>query len=144
MKTLNEQFARMQRLAGLITESEYKNIKELEEVSITGDFNDMDFPGIAKKEAMAYLKTPEGIKAVEIFKKLVSQPFDSVKLTTAIKAAKFQKMNHFRAAAAKAGLELDNLGMDNAGTGDFAVENSNYEDQGAAIAFLNNKFFRVG
>ena len=115
-----------------------------EAVSITGDFNDMDFSGPAKKEAMAYVKTPEGIKAIGIFKKLVSQPFDAADLTNAIKKAKFTKMNHFRAAALKGGLELDNLGMDNAGNGDFSVENGNYEDQGAAIAFFSNKFGSVG
>lgn len=114
------------------------------EVSVTGEFNDMDFAGPAKKDAKAYLKTPEGAKAIQIFKKLVSQPFDAGALTKAIKAAKFTKTNHFRVAAAKGGLELDTLNVDNDGSGDFGVENSNYEDQGAAIAFFNNKFDRVG
>ena len=118
--------------------------KVISEKEIIGDFNDMDFSGVAKKEAMAYLKTPDGKKSAQIFKKLVSQPFDSTDLTNAIKKAKFTKMNHFRAAALKGGLELDNLGMDNAGNGDFSVENSNYETQGAAIAFFSNKFYSVG
>ena len=118
--------------------------KVISEIEITGDFNDMDFSGPAKKEAMAYLKTPEGIKSIQIFKKLVSQPFESTDLTNAIEKAKFTKMNHFRAAALKGGLKLDNLGMDNAGNGDFSVENRNYKDQGAAITFFGNKFYSVG
>ena len=136
-QTLNEQFVRMQKLAGLIT--------EIAESEITGDFNDMDFPGPAKKSSMEYLKTPEGMKAVQIFKNLVSKSFDVFDLETAIKAGKFKSTNAFRAAAKKGGLELEGLGtVDNQGNGDFEVLNKNYTDKGAAIAFFDNKFYSVG
>jgi hypothetical protein len=124
---------------------ENKVVKERSDSKIEGDFNAMDFPGPSKKEAIAYLKTPEGMKAVAIFKNVVNaREFDSEDLRKAIKKARFTKMNHFRAAAAKGGLKLDNLGMDNKGNGDFSVENPNYTSQGAAITFFGDKYDSIG
>ena len=115
----------------------------IKEVEITGDYNDSDFDGPAKKAVKAYLKTPEGVKAVQLFKKLVSKDFSASDLEKTIKAGKFKTTNNFRAAAAKGGLELEGLGnVDNEGNGDFEVMNDNYTDQGAAIAFFNNKFYK--
>jgi len=115
------------------------------EVEITGDYNDADFSGPVKKASNSFLKTPEGMKAVQLFKNLVSKEFDAADLRKTIKAGKFKFMNDFRAAARKGGLELEALGnVDNQGNGDFEVMNDNYTDQGAAIAFFNNKFYSVG
>jgi len=119
--------------------------KVIKEVTIQGDFNDADFSGPIKKASKIYLKTPEGAKAVQIFKKLVSKDFDSTDLAKAIKAGKFKTMNHFRAAARAGGLEIEGLGnLDNEGNGDFEVVNDNYTTEGAAVAFINNKFYSVG
>jgi hypothetical protein len=119
--------------------------KVLKEVNVTGDFNDADFSGPIKKASKIYLKTPEGAKAVQIFKKLVSKDFDSTDLEKAIKAGKFKTMNHFRAAARAGGLEIEGLGnVDNKGNGDFEVLNDMYTSEGAAIAFFNDKFYSVG
>lgn len=119
--------------------------KTLKEVEVTGDWNLADFKGPAQKAAKAYLKTPEGLNAIRIFKALTSKPFSASDLTRAIKKGKFTSMNNFRFAAAAGGLDLEGLGnLDNKGTGDFAVHNSNYTDEGAAIAFFNNKFEAVG
>ena len=130
----------MQQLAGIITESQLN-----EAVSISGDYNNMDFDGSDQEDASSYLKTPEGKKAVIILKTLVSKEFDSDDLSNAIEKCNFEKTNYFRAAAKAAGLELEGLGtVDNKGNGDFEVENSNYTDKGAAVAFFNNEFVRVG
>jgi len=138
-KQLNE-IKRMQLLAGIITESQLN-----EAVSISGDYNNMDFDKSEQKDASSYLKKPEGIDAVNILKTLVSKEFDSDDLSNAIEKCNFKKMNYFRAAAKAAGLELEGLGtVDNEGNGDFEVENSNYTDKGAAVVFFNNKFERVG
>jgi hypothetical protein len=54
-------------------------------------------------------------------------------------------MNDFKAAARAGGLQIDGLGnVDNKGNGDFEVMNDAYTDEGAAIAFMNNKFYGVG
>jgi hypothetical protein len=133
---------KIQELRQLIREEITKVIKEVE---ITGDFNDADFPGPAKKASVAYLKTPEGMRATKIFKSLVANQFDAIDLENAIKAGKFKKTNDFKAAAAAGGLELSGLGnVDNQGNGDFGVLNRNYTDKGAAIAFFSNKFYSVG
>jgi hypothetical protein len=129
-------------LRGIIRE-EIKKV--VERIEITGDYNDADFRGPAKKAAAAYLKTTEGMRAAKIFKSLVTNQFDASDLTSAIKAGKFKKTNDFKAAAAAGGLELSGVGnVDNQGNGDFEVLNQNYIDQGAAIAFFNNKFYSVG
>ena len=113
--------------------------------SISGDYNNMDFDGPEQEEASSYLETEEGKKAVSILKTLVSKKFDSDDLSNAIEKCNFEKTNYFRAAAKKAGLELEGLGtVDNKGNGDFEVENSKYTDKGAAVVFFNNKFERVG
>ena len=128
----------------LIREEIRRVVKEAN-VTMSGDYNDSDFTGPAKKASLAYLKTPEGAKAAKIFKSLVTNDFDSVDLTKAIKACKFKKMNDFKAAAKAGGLEIDGLGnVDNEGTGDFEVMNDTYTDEGAAIAFFDNKFYSVG
>ena len=133
---------KIQELRQLIREEITKVVKEVE---ITGDFNDMDFPGPAKKASVVYLKTPEGMRATKIFKSLVANQFDAIDLENAIKAGKFKKTNDFKAAAAAGGLELSGLGnVDNQGNGDFGVLNRNYTDKGAAIAFFSNKFYSVG
>jgi hypothetical protein len=133
---------KIQELRQLIREEITKVVKEVE---ITGDFNDMDFPGPAKKASVVYLKTPEGMRAAKIFKSLVANQFDAVDLENAIKAGKFKKTNDFKAAAKAGGLELSGLGnVDNQGNGDFEVLNRNYTDKGAAIAFFSNKFYSVG
>jgi hypothetical protein len=147
-----KELIRMNQIAGTITEGQARKmlailnenevVKERSDSKIEGDFNAMDFPGPSKKEAIAYLKTPEGMKAIQILKNVVNaQEFDYQDLIKAIKKSRFPKMNHFRAAAAKAGLELDNLGMDNEGNGDFSVENPNYTSRGAAITFFGDKVF---
>ena len=140
MKQQINEIKRMQQLAGIITESQLN-----EAVSISGDYNNMDFDGSDQEDASSYLKTPEGKKAVIILKTLVSKEFDSDDLSNAIEKCNFEKTNYFRAAANAAGLELEGLGtVDNKGNGDFEVENSNYTDKGAAVAFFNNEFERVG
>jgi len=127
----------------LIREEVRKVIKE--GATISGDYNDSDFNGPAKKASLAYLKTPEGAKAVKIFKSLVTNDFDASDLEKAIKACKFKKTNYFKAAAKAGGLEIEGLGtVDNEGNGDFEVMNDTYTDAGVAIAFFNDKFFSVG
>lgn len=144
MKQQLNEIKRMQLLAGVITESEYRESVN-EAVSISGDYNDMDFDGSEKNTSVKYLKTPNGMKAVSILKKLVSKKFDSDDLSNAIEKCNFEKTNYFRAAAKAAGLELEGLGtVDNKGNGDFEVENSNYTDKGAAVVFFNDEFERVG
>jgi hypothetical protein len=123
----------------LIREEVRKVIKEAN-VTMTGDYNNASF-----RKSSAFLKTPEGMKAVKIFKTLVAKDFDVSDLTKAIKACKFKSMKDFQAAAPAGGLEIDGLGnLDNEGTGDFEVLNDTYTDQGMAIAFFNNKFDSVG
>ena len=140
MKQQINEIKRMQQLAGIITESQLN-----EAVSISGDYNNMDFDGSDQEDASSYLKTPEGKEAVIILKTLVSKEFDSDDLSNAIEKCNFEKTNYFRAAVNAAGLELEGLGtVDNKGNGDFEVENSNYTDKGAAVAFFNNEFERVG
>ena len=127
----------------LIREEVRKVIKEAN-VTMSGDYNDSDFDGPAKKASLAYLKTPEGMKAAKILKSLVTNDFDSVDLEEAIKACKFKKMNDFKAAAMAGGLDLEGGNVDNEGNGHFVVWNDNYTDTGAAVSFINNKFYRVG
>ena len=128
-----------QELQSLIKEEIRKVLKEAP-ISFSGDINNASL-----RKSASYLKTPEGMKAVQIFKKLTSKEFDASDLTKAIKACKFTKMKDFQAAAQKGGLEIDGLGnLDNEGNGDFEVMNSNYTDEGAAIAFFSNKFYSVG
>jgi hypothetical protein len=131
-------------LRNLIREEVRKVIKEAN-VAMSGDYNDSDFDGPAKKASLAYLKTPEGMKAAKILKSLVTNQFDAFDLEKAIKACNFKKMNDFKAAAKAGGLEIDGLGnVDNEGNGDFEVMSDTYTDQGVAIAFRNNKLFSVG
>jgi hypothetical protein len=128
----------------LIREEVRKIVKEAD-VTVSGDYNDSDFTGSAKKASSAYLKTMDGAKAAKILKSLVTNEFSASDLTKAIKACKFKSMNDFKAAARAGGLQVDGLGnVDNKGNGDFEVMNDTYTDEGAAIAFLNNKFYRVG
>ena len=123
----------------LIREEVRKVIKEAG-VSMTGDYNNASF-----RKSPAFLKTPEGMKAVKIFKTLTAKDFDAFDLQKAIKACKFKNTKDFQAAAPAGGLEIDGLGnLDNEGTGDWEVMNSNYTDQGAAISFFRNKFENVG
>jgi hypothetical protein len=146
MKQQLNEIKRMQLIAGLITESEYRQSLN-EAVSYYGDINNLDKPeSPEKEEAMAYLETPEGMNAVNILKNLVnSESFDLNELGRAIKKCDFKKTNHFRVAAKAAGLDLEGLGtLDNSGSGDFAVRNRNYKDKGYAIVFFNDKFERVG
>jgi len=118
---------------------------EVKEVEHMGDWNMADFPGPVKKASIQFLNTPEGRKAVQLFKKLVSNEFDAFDLRDAIKAGKFKSMNDFRFAASKGGLKLRALGnLDNQGNGDFEVMNNNYTSKGAAIAFLDDEFYSVG
>jgi hypothetical protein len=127
----------------LIREEVRKVIKEAG-ATMTGDYNDSDFDGPAKKASLAYLKTPEGAKAAKIFKSLVTNEFDASDLEQAIKACKFKKMNYFKAAAKAGGLELEGDNLDNEGNGNFVVENDTYTDQGVSIGFANDKFESVG
>lgn len=127
----------------LIREEIRKVIKEAN-VTMSGDYNDSDFDGPAKKASLAYLKTPEGMKAAKILKSLVTNHFDGVDLEGAIKACKFKKMNDFKAAAMAGGLDLEGGNVDNEGNGHFVVRNDNYTDTGAAVSFINNKFYSVG
>lgn len=139
---------RMNQLAGLITESQARKMMRVlnEDVSVSGDYNNMDFDGPEKNASVGYLTTPEGKRAVMILKKLVnSESFDMNDLSDAIEKCDFKRTNDFRAAAAKAGLSLEGLGtVDNRGNGDFEVENDNYTDKGYAIVFFSNKFEGVG
>jgi hypothetical protein len=133
---------KVSELRKLIREEVRRVVKEVE---MTGDYNDADFSGPAKKAAIMYLKTPEGIKAVQLFKNLVSRNFDAFDLEKTIKAGKFKSLNDFKAAARKGGLDIEGQGnLDNEGNGDFEVRNTNYTDEGAAIAFMHDKFYRVG
>ena len=59
MKQQINEIKRMQQLAGIITESQLN-----EAVSISGDYNNMDFDGSDQEDASSYLKTTEGKKAV--------------------------------------------------------------------------------
>ena len=127
----------------LIREEVRKVIKEAN-VTMSGDYNDSDFAGSAKDAAKAYLKTPEGVKAVKIFKTLTASSFNASRLERAIKAGKFKSMNDFKAAAMAGGLDLEGMGQDNQGNGTFVVNNDNYTDTGVAIAFMHNKFYSVG
>jgi len=138
--TILKEVRQFQKIAGLLKESSLK-----EAVDFSGDINNIDFEGPEKEEAMAYLKTPEGMNAVNILKNLASSPFDAGDLEEAIKKCKFKKTNYFRVACAKAGLDLEGLGtVDNSGNGDFELDNPNYTDPGAAITFFSNKFYSVG
>lgn len=126
-------------LQNLIREEIRKIVKEAG-VNMTGDYNNASF-----RKSSAYLKTTEGMRAAKILKSLVTNQFDATDLEKALRACKFKKMNDFQAAAKAGGLEVDGLGnLDNAGNGDFEVMNDTYTDQGAAIAFMNNKFYSVG
>jgi hypothetical protein len=116
----------------------------LEELDITGDYNMSDFRGSSKRAAMQYLKTPEGQSAVQMIKSMVAKPFDASKLTSVIKRSKFPSMNAFKMAAIKGGLDIEGQGLDNEGNGNFAVYNDNYTTQGAAISFMDDKFYSVG
>ena len=119
---------------------EVRNVIKEAGVSMTGDYNNASF-----RKSPAFLKTPEGMKAVKIFKTLTAKDFDAFDLQKAIKACKFKNTKDFQAAAPAGGLEIDGLGnLDNEGTGDWEVMNSNYTDQGAAISFFRNKFENVG
>ena len=130
---------KVSELQKLIREEVRKVIKEAG-VSMTGDYNNASF-----RKSSAFLKTPEGMKAVKIFKTLTAKDFDAFDLQKAIKACKFKNTKDFQAAAPAGGLEIDGLGnLDNEGTGDWEVMNSNYTDQGAAISFFRNKFENVG
>lgn len=116
-----------------------------ENVSISGDWNDADINPRAKRAAGQYTRTPEGQLAVQAIQKLVAKPFDAFKLQSTLKRCKFPSMNAFKAAAVKGGLDIEGQGnVDNEGNGDFAVWNDNYTDQGAAIAFIDDKFYSVG
>ena len=114
--------------------------KVIKEVDIEGDINNMDTPGKESGEIKSYLKTPEGKRAISIFKALVSKSFNNTALEKAIRAGKFKTMNHFRGAAVAGGLEIEGFGtVDNKGNGDFQVDNSNYKDN-SVIVFFDNEF----
>ena len=139
-----QEYLQMQKLAGIITEGEYRE-KLSEEISITGDYNDSDYEGESQTQSRNFLQTAEGKISVQLIQQLVSNEFDSVDLGEVLSKSNFPTTNSFKEAAKAGGLEVSSLGnLDNEGNGDFEVENDNYTDKGAAIAFMRDEFYRVG
>ena len=132
-----------QELCQLIKE-EIQNVLNEKGISISGEFNDGDFEGPERKKAKKFLKSSEGLEAIQKIKQLISKDFDAFDLRKTLKKCKFPSMNAFKITAIKAGLELDTLDSDNEGNGNFGVWNDNYTSEGAAISFMHNKFYSVG
>ena len=113
-KQLNE-IKKMQRLAGLITESEYQE---------------------------SLMNENDNSKA-ETLKTLFNDYVERDTLNSVLKKLNFQSTEEFEKVWEDAGLEVDVFETDNKGNAIYTIWNDNYEAPGDAIEFINNKFNKI-
>ncbi len=129
---MNNEFLYMQKLAGLITESQYKEkIDELSWAEIDKKMDQEREEKIQKRKA--YAKTPQGKNAINAIKNLISSPYDYNQLDDLLQVLNLTKEN-FKYAADEAGMEYSS---DAAG---IRIFDDNYKNSDVSIDRINGEW----
>ena len=123
---MNKEKLRMQVLAGIITESQYKarlnEAKSWEDV----DKEIADEEAQDMENARTFIDTTQGKNAVRVIKALINKPYGYDKLDKVLQVLNLDKQN-FIYAAKSAGMDF---GTDGAG---IHIRDNNYQDQDVSI-----------
>ena len=132
---MNNEFLYMQKLAGLITESEYK--AKIEELSWAEIDKKMDREREERiNKGKAYVQTPQGKNAVNAIKNLISSPYGYNQLDDLLQVLNLTKEN-FKYAADEAGMEYSS------NASGIHIFDDNYEDKDVSVDRINGEW-RVG
>ena len=129
----NEQL-RMQMLAGIITEGEYK--AKLNELKSWDDIDreieqEREMEESQKEE---YVNTPQGKNAVNQIKRLINNPYGNEDLSDVLEILNIPKQK-FIWAAKEAGMSLTT------GGGGIRISDPNYKDPDVSIDYIGGEWF---
>ena len=129
---MTQEQLRMQMLAGIITEGQYKaKLNERSWADIDKELADEKAQD--RENARTFVNTPQGKNAVKVIKALISKPYDTADLRDVLEILNIPKQNFIYAAKA-AGMDF---GTDGAG---IHIFDDNYQDQDVSINQINGEW----
>ena len=131
---MNKEFLHMQKLAGIITESEYA--AKLNELKSWDDIDrEMDQEREREEtQKEEYVNTPQGKNAVKQIKELINNPYDTADLRDVLEILNIPKQK-FIWAAKEAGMNIAT------GGGGIRILDTNYKDPGVSIDYIGGEWF---